>query len=232
MMSEKKEVKESPPAAGYVVDESMTTEELRQRVLKALQGEDEIKKMTFEEFLAWADEDTLAEWVSGEVIMMSPASDRHQDIADFLISIIRAYVETHQLGWIRSAPFLMKFFDLAREPDLLFLAADHRDRLRETYLDGPADLVVEIISPESAGRDRGVKFYEYESAGIPEYWLIDPEREQAEFYQLDQQGRYQLVSPDEEGRYHAAQLPGLAFPVEWLWEHPPVVQAIKTLGLV
>ncbi len=41
-------------------------------------------KMTFEEFLEWCDEDTWAEWVDGEVQVVSPASDKHQDIADFL----------------------------------------------------------------------------------------------------------------------------------------------------
>ncbi len=71
----------------------------------------------------------------------------------------------------------------------------------------------------------------YEAAGIPEYWLIDPQRERAEFYQLDEQGRYQFVLPDEEV-YHAAQLPGLAFPVDWLWAHPPIVQALRNLNLV
>jgi len=44
-------------------------------------------KMTYEEFLAWADEDTHAEWIDGEVIFLSPASNRHQDLAEFLISL-------------------------------------------------------------------------------------------------------------------------------------------------
>ncbi|MEJ7756097.1 MAG: Uma2 family endonuclease [Nocardioidaceae bacterium] len=56
---------------------------------------------------------------------------------------------------------------------------------QKTYLDGAADLAIEIISPESIGRDRGEKFVEYEAAGIREYWLIDPERRQAEFYRLE-----------------------------------------------
>ena len=52
------------------------------------------------------------------------------------------------------------------------MASERLDRVHRTYLDGPADLVVEIVSPESAGRDRGEKYYEYEAAGIPEYWLL------------------------------------------------------------
>jgi len=155
--------------------------ELRRRLREAMR---EIprwppKKMTYEEFLDWADEDTLAEWVDGEVVIYSPASDRHQDISGFLESVLRSFVEARQLGVVRSAPFQMKL-EQGREPDLLFVADEHLDRLKETRLDGPADLVVEIISEESMGRDRGEKFYEYARGGVPEYWLLDPQQEWAQ----------------------------------------------------
>ncbi len=185
-------------------------------------------KMTYEEFLAWADEDTLAEWVDGEVIMVSPASDRHQDVADFLTSVLRIYVTGRELGWVRSAPFQMKTGpDLpGREPDILFLHRDHLDRLRETYLDGPADLVVEIVSPDSVGRDRGEKFYEYEAGGVPEYWLIDPQREWAECYQLEGK-RYRLAFEGREGEYRSRELPDFWLRVEWLWQEPlPAVEDV------
>lgn len=190
-------------------------------------------KMTYEEFLAWADEDTLAEWVDGEVVMYSPASKRHQDLADFLTSVLRSFVEQHRLGMILSAPFQMKL-EKGREPDLLFVAQEHLERLKESHLEGPADLVVEIVSPESVGRDRGEKFYEYEQADIPEYWLIDPLREQAEFYQLDAQGRYRMVMPGAEGIYRPAVLPGFWLQVTWLWQTPlpRVLDVVHELGLI
>jgi Uma2 family endonuclease len=145
--------------------------------------------MTYEEFLAWADEDTLAEWVDGEAVMSSPASRRHQSIAGFLTSVMRIFVEQRELGVILSAPFQMKL-EHGREPDLLFVASENLERLKESYLDGPADLVVEIVSPESAGRDRGEKFYEYARGGVPEYWLIDPQLEWVEFYHYVTQSRW------------------------------------------
>jgi Uma2 family endonuclease len=188
--------------------------------------------MTYEEFLSWVNEDTLAEWVDGEVIVTTPASYRHQDIANFLLSILRPYVEGHQLGVVLSAPFQLRLADSGREPDLLFLATGHLDRRKETYLDGPADLVVEILSPESAARDRGAKFYEYEAAGIPEYWLIDPERERAEFYQLDVQGRYRSVLLQPEGVYRSEVLKGFSLKIAWLWQPPPVLDTLRELGLI
>ncbi len=178
--------------------------------------------MTFEEFLEWVDEDTHAEWVGGKVIMTSPASDIHQDVKGFLYLILRGFIRARNLGWIRDNPFLMRLPNApaGREPDILFLRREHLGRLHPTYLDGPADLVVEIISPESLARDRGEKFVEYETAGIPEYWLIDPIRRRAEFYSLNSAGQYRSVDPDAQGIFRSQVVDGFWLRVEWLWQDP------------
>lgn len=195
--------------------------ELRLQLVAALASHGDTRpEMSWEDFHDWADEDTGAEWVDGEVIMPSPASTRHQLLMRFLVRLLSSYAELDDAGLVMPPPFLMKLERAAREPDVLFVARDHLDRLKPTYLDGPADLVVEIISPESRGRDRGDKFYEYEAARIPEYWLLDPDTLRAEFYQLDAEGRYQLVPLDEEGRYHSRALPGFWLRVAWLWQDP------------
>jgi Uma2 family endonuclease len=215
-----------------LIEPGVAPEELQSRVLEVLQPADRPRRMTYEEFLAWADEDTCAEWVNGEVIMHSPASYRHQDILRYLTAVLSAFVESHDLGIILPAPFQMRLAYSGREPDLLFLANEHLERRKGTYLDGPADLVIEIMSVESAGRDRGEKFYEYEEAGVPEYWLIDPLREEAEFYRLDDRGRYRLAGPDAEGVYRSRMLPGFWLRVAWLWQPPAVLDALRELRLV
>ena len=177
-------------------------------------------KMTYQEFLEWADEDTLAEWVDGEVIMSSPASLPHQRIAGFLVNILNMFVVSKDLGIVLSAPFQMKL-EHGREPDILFISKAHLDRLKGTYLEGPADLVVEVISPESAGRDRGDKFYEYERGGVPEYWLIDPLIHRAEFYQMDAAAKqYRSITPESDTSYHSTVLPGFWLRIDWLWQNP------------
>ncbi|MCS7240926.1 MAG: Uma2 family endonuclease, partial [Candidatus Bipolaricaulota bacterium] len=115
------------------------------------------------------------------------------------MGVLDAYAQANGLGVVVDAPFTMKLGPEGpvREPDLLFVAQENLERLKETHLEGPADLGVEIVSPESAARDQGTKFYEYEAAGVREYWLLDPDREEAEFYML-REGRYRLVYP--EGR--------------------------------
>jgi Uma2 family endonuclease len=227
-MSVMPEPKDNDRADGWPIPSA-----LRQHILRIVAealAHPEHARMTYEEFLDWADEDTLAEWVDGEVIMASPANKEHQDIAGFLAAILRFYVEENQLGVILIAPFQMKLALSGREPDVLFVAAAHQQRLKKTYLDGPADVAVEIISPESAGRDRGDKYFEYEKAGIPEYWLIDPLSRRAEFYHLNAQGTYQLAPIAPDGIYRSVMIPGFWLRIGWLWKLPPVKTALIEIG--
>jgi len=207
-------------------------EDLRREILEYLLRLPRPHRMSYEEFLAWADEDTLAEWVNGEVVKYTPASLAHQRILTFLAQVMGAYVESKELGLVIPAPFQMKLSKSGREPDLMFVAVEHLDRLRETHLEGPADLVVEILSPESMARDRGEKFYEYAEAGIPEYWLIDPEGEQAEFYVLGRPGRYRLEMAGSEGIYRSSVIPSFWLKIEWLWKTPRVLDALRELGVL
>jgi len=176
--------------------------------------------MTYEEFLEWADEDTLAEWVNGRVVMTSPASARHQHLAIFLSTVLSTYASIHDLGTVLTGPFQMKLARSGREPDVLFVTKEHLARLQPARLQGPADLVVEIVSDESVARDRGAKFEEYREGGVPEYWLLDPRLEQGEFYHLDDRGRYQLAPLDSDGIYRSRVVPGLWLRAEWLWRQP------------
>ncbi len=189
--------------------------------------------MSFEEYMAWGDEDVRSELVNGKVLIMSPISRRHQQIASFLDNILTIYAETTGVGEVLTAPFAMRIGDTTvREPDLLFVSKTHQNRLTNTYLNGPADIVIEIISPESIGRDRGDKFVEYESAGIPEYWLIDPIRQQVECYRLTG-SHYQLINP-AQGIYKTPLLPDFFIQINWLWQDPlpPVLTVLKQLQLL
>jgi Uma2 family endonuclease len=179
--------------------------------------------MTYDAFLSWIDEETHAEWVDGRVVFMSPVSRDHATISEFLLKVISSFAEIRQVGEVHADPFQMKTGPElpGRAPDVVFVAKENLGRFKANYLDGPADLVVEVISPECRSRDRGEKFYEYEQGGVKEYWLIDPDRRRAEFYQRGSDGFYQPVAAGPDGRYHSAVLPGLWVRVEWLWLRPP-----------
>lgn len=189
-------------------------------------------QVSFEEYLAM-DERNI-EWVDGEIIKtMSAASYFHEEEFRWLMTVTGLFVSKNNLGKIIGSRFAMRLEMLrrGREPDLLFVANENLEKIKPTFLDGAADLVVEIISPESFGRDRGEKFLEYEAAGIKEYWLIDIERKQAEFYVLDETGRYHLAKI-VDGVYHSAVIKGFWLKVEWLWNLPNELEILKELQVI
>jgi Uma2 family endonuclease len=189
--------------------------------------------VSWEAFLEWVDEDSHAEWVNGEIIEMAPFTDDHVDIRDFLIEVVRAYVRWKQLGWAPGGFFMRtEPRPSSREPDLVFVATERLGISTGTYLNGPADLVVEIVSPDSVTRDRGEKFEEYEAAGVREYWVIDPLHDEALFYQLQTDGTYRAAELDAEGWYHSMVLPGFRLKPAWLWRVPlqHAQAALYTIG--
>jgi Uma2 family endonuclease len=179
--------------------------------------------MSYEQWLAWTGASTQSEWVDGEAIEFMPASQLHQELLWFLVSLLGWYVRTLNLGKVHGPPFEMRLSErVAREPDVLFVARDHLDRLTAQRLLGPADLAVEIISDDSVTRDRIEKRDQYAAAGVPEYWLLDPRpgKKRAEFYRLTNDGIYEAVPPDADGRYHSSPVPGFWLRPAWLWQDP------------
>lgn len=184
-------------------------------------------RMSYEEYLAWADEDVHAEWVDGEVIVQMPPKKLHQLLVGFLDRVIGLFVAVFDLGVVQVAPFEVRLGSEgpSREPDLLFLSQAHLDRLTPERLAGPPDLIVEIVSDDSVHHDRVDKLDEYEASGVPEYWVIDnrPDHQRVWFYQLDASGRYQSVPVGEDGVYGSTVLPNFELRVEWLWQEEPDV---------
>jgi Uma2 family endonuclease len=172
------------------------------------------------------------EWANGGLIDMSPPpSFDHGRAVLFLAKLIDAFAEHHGLGVVVGENFAQRLDDTIRVPDVAFFKKSSMDRVKETHSEGGADLVVEIVSPDSGARDRGEKFDEYERAGIEVYWIVDPRRRIAEFYRLHE-GLYAPVFPDAEGRVHSSALPGFFLRVAWLWDRPKLNDAQRELGLI
>ncbi len=187
------------------------------------------RKMTYEEFLA-DDSIERAEWVDGEVVAMPGVDQAHAALTVFLIRLVGAFVEEFGLGRIFHDPFLIRLPNSGRAPDVSFVSTANLARLRRNDLEGPVDVAIEVISPGSRGTDRGDKYFEYEAAGIAEYWLFDPHRKVAEFYRLDRDGHFQMVEP-MGGVFRSEALPGFWLKVAWLWELPKVRDAERELGI-
>ena len=175
--------------------------------------------MTESEFVAWCPEGLRAEWVDGKVILMSPSNVDHDDLTIWFIRLLGDYVESHELGaiyqnlFVRLAPQRRR-----RVPDLMFIAADRLHLLKETYLDGPPDLLIEIVSPDSQSRDRRDKYAEYEKAGVREYWIVDPLSKSVEAMRLDRKKFHRI--DEGAGVIASTVLRGFRIKTEHLWQKP------------
>ena len=190
------------------------------------------ERISFEQFLdAYAG--VHAEWVDGTVFVMSPGNTPQSRLTRFLGSIIQIWAEEHGLGEVLVAPLSVKMESSAREPDVFFFRRENLNRVHKTFVEGAPDLVIEIISRDTRGTDRGEKFYEYEQAGVPEYWLIDPDRKKVEAYRIGTRGIYEAVPTGDPEVLRSDSLPGMALRVDWLWQEPlPHVSAVlKEWGL-
>lgn len=172
-----------------------------------------------EEYLAqYAGE--FHEWVRGAVIKMSPATLKHDALTLYLRYMLDIYFEFNPIGQAVSAPFVMRIDSTHsfREPDVQVVLNDNPGQLTDTAMIGPADLCIEVVSPESTARDYGDKFKEYETAGVREYWIIDPLRRDARFYQRQADELYTAIHPNEVGEYRTSLLPGLVVSIPVLWQ--------------
>ncbi|MCU0513148.1 MAG: Uma2 family endonuclease [Anaerolineae bacterium] len=162
------------------------------------------------------------EWVAGVVYKMAPVGLRHENIRDYLRDLLRIYFAFNPIGQVRGEPFVMRLPavpECRREPDLLVVLHNNdKARLTETFLDGPADICIEVVSPGSVSVDHGEKFSEYEKGGVTEYWIVDPLRDECRFYRLNEHNIYVRQPEDAQGNYTTAQLPGLRLNVAALWE--------------
>lgn len=199
----------------YEPDLAASTEARHGLLLRVADGVDAETYMT-----VYAEQ--RCEFVEGTVWKIAAIHLRHEMLRDFLRDLFRAYFALTQAGRVLGEPFVMllpAFPERRREPDLMIVLKEHQAWIKETYLDGPADLVIEIVSPGSVSVDYGDKFVEYERGGVAEYWIIDYHRLNALFYRRDDNGVFQRYEPDAD-QYNTPLLPGLRLPVSTLWADP------------
>lgn len=176
------------------------------------------ENVSYEDFLRLYDSQH-AEWYQGKVILVMANNNKHQIIFSLLDFILRLYFDLKPIGTFRMASFSMRVSEELphREPDVMIILNEHIDRIKNSYLDGAADVAIEIVSPESVARDHGYKFYEYEMAGVREYWLIDPTRQIADIYVLGADHHYRRTPLDAQGRLVSSLLPQFALDPEIFW---------------
>jgi len=143
----------------------------------------------------------------------------HQDMLIFLFELLKAYVLKHQLGKVYVAPVPVRLrAGRYREPDVFFVSTQRVHEAEGKYPSG-ADLVMEIVSgsPSDRARDLVEKRHDYAQAGIPEYWIVDPDEGAITVLWLEGEAYV------EHGRFAGDEtatsrlLPGFAVAVAAVW---------------
>jgi Uma2 family endonuclease len=150
-------------------------------------------RLTYQDLLRLPEDLLRHELIDGEHYVSPAPNLKHQSIVVNLVVLLSNFVRAHRLGKILVAPFDVLFSEHdVVEPDVLYVSAGRADRLRERYVAGAPDLVVEVLSPSSRGLDKIKKRRLYEAQGVPEYWIVDPVAETIEVYRAEAAGGFAL----------------------------------------
>lgn len=185
-------------------------------------------------FRKWLKPDVKAEFINGTIIMHSPAKRRHNQAIRFLLYLLDAYVSRGNLGELAVEKALVELDRSDVEPDLCFWTTEQAaDFTEDMNVYPPPSLVVEVLSPSTAARDRGVKKRAYLAAGVEEYWIIDPVARTLEQMVL---GKDKHGHPEYDLRYTfgteetltGVVLPGFVIPVKAIFDQAARNATVQT----
>jgi Uma2 family endonuclease len=173
--------------------------------------------MTYEELCQLPDDDKRYELIDGEVFVIPSPNVRHQRILSRLYDAFKAAIRDR--SEILFAPLDVVLAPAtALQPDLLVVRKENLAILRDVVRGAP-DLVLELLSPSTGARDRGIKMRTYARYGVGEYWIVDAERHAVEIYRLERPaGAYRLAAHHRPGDHAATPLlPALSLDVAGLF---------------
>ena len=159
-------------------------------------------------------EDKRYELIDGELYMAPAPGTRHQAFLRNLGLLVWTHVRDNRLGQVFFSPcdVILSDEDVV-QPDLLFVARERQGIISERGCEGPPDLVVEVLSPSTQGRDRELKRKLYAKYGIREYWLVDPEARNIQVMELGTDDFGNRGVYGEESEFTSGVIPSLSLTV-------------------
>ena len=146
-------------------------------------------KFTYEDYLLFPDDGKRHELIDGEHYVTPSPVTKHQRISGNIFVFLGTYIQKVKIGQLFAAPMDVVLSDLdVVQPDLLFITNKRDSIITEKNIQGPPDLVVEILSASSRKTDEMVKRKLYERYRVAEYWIVDPELESIKIYRLSDNG--------------------------------------------
>ena len=141
-----------------------------------------------EDLAQMPDDGKRYEVLEGDLAVSPSPNPQHQRIVLHCASFFQT-LEQQGLGQVFTAPLDVVFdHHNVVEPDVLFVCQDHLNIVTDANIQGPPDVVVEVLSPSTRDRDPGVKVHLYARFGVREYWIVDPDNQTLTMYHLTADG--------------------------------------------
>ncbi len=170
------------------------------------------------------------EFIDGDVVLHSPARNKHLDATKHILKLLDTYVSLHGLGTVKAEKCLCVFPRNDYEPDVVFFGTEKTAGLTDETMRFPIpDLAVEVLSDSTAARDRGVKFEDYAAHGVAEYWIVDSDQAILEQYLPGPDGEYTLRLKSSSGTVTSVAIPGLAMDIEAFFDSAKNLAALRRL---
>lgn len=170
-------------------------------------------RFTYEDYLLTPD-DRRYELIGGDLLLTPAPTPYHQQVALNLGDALLHLVRELGLGRVYIAPcdVVLSRYDVV-QPDIFFIRADRLSIIGEKNIQGPPDLVVEILSPVTEERDREMKAKLYLRSGVREMWIADPAARTVEVLSnAGTEWRRQALCTSSE-MLRSPLLPGLEIPL-------------------
>lgn len=169
------------------------------------------------------------EFIQGQVIMHSPALNRHLLATKRLYDLMSAHARVKDLGIVHIEKALCVFPRNDYEPDIVFFGAAKAALTDADTLKFPIpDLAVEVLSPSTEARDRGIKFLDYALHGVQEYWIIDAVAETVELHRLE--GEAYPPAPAQAGGLLVSDvLAGFEIPVRAIFDETENTRLLREI---
>jgi len=143
-----------------------------------------LSQITWQDVQQLPDDGHRREAIEGDLYVTPAPSSRHQRVSRRLLYALEATLGARGLGELFFAPIGVEFpaTEEGVQPDIVFVSRARRGIIVEEGIRGAPDLVIEILSPTTAHRDRGVKRKLYERQGVRQYWIVDLDTEVVEVW--------------------------------------------------
>lgn len=168
-----------------------------------------------QDYLELTEPEERCELLHGHFFMSPSPTVSHQVIVKELLEILSESARTCG-DFVLASPIDVVLSSITvAQPDLVYVAAANRSIVGHARIQGAPDLLVEVLSPGTARRDRLEKLNLYRKAGVREYWLIDPDGRTFEFLELTTENAVLRLPHDD--RYESAHLPHVEVELTSFW---------------